>query len=151
QTNSQTGACLAPPASTVTITMNANATPTFAIFATATDNIAPFYAANRIFVRFTDATGNQRGATGVALRTQGYNPPLPPPLIFNPPTPPPPNGVVGQHYRFAFCTPYPAMGSLIQCPPPGSTPPFNPSGGNPPYHFQIDSGSGFPPIGCPVD
>ena len=28
---------------------------------------------------------------------------------------------------------------------------YNPSGGNPPYHFQMDSGSGFPPMGLTLN
>jgi hypothetical protein len=28
---------------------------------------------------------------------------------------------------------------------------FNPSGGNPPYHFQLDSGTGFPPMGLALN
>lgn len=28
---------------------------------------------------------------------------------------------------------------------------YNPSGGNPPYHFQLDSGTGFPPMGLTLN
>jgi streptogramin lyase len=72
QTNPATGACVNPatPGPSATVTINANATPTFAIFATAsgTINFAP--ATNRIFVRFEDSSGVVHGATSVAVRTQ---------------------------------------------------------------------------------
>ena len=69
QTNPTTGACLSPPASTVTTTINANATPTFGIFVQGTGNVAFNPATNRIFVRFKDTGGVTRGATSVAVRT----------------------------------------------------------------------------------
>lgn len=70
QTNPVTGICLAPLTSTVTTTIDANATPTFGIFVAGNGNI-PFNAAtNRIFVRFKDAGNVTRGATSVAVRTQ---------------------------------------------------------------------------------
>lgn len=69
QTNPTTGACLAPPASSVTIRIEANATPTFGIFVQAM-GIVPFVPAmNRLFVRFKDSGGVTRGATSVAVRT----------------------------------------------------------------------------------
>ena len=50
--------------------VNANATPTFGIFATASGNV-PFDPANkRIFVEFSDANEVVRGATSVAVETQ---------------------------------------------------------------------------------
>ena len=70
ETSPGTGACLAPPASTVTTTINANATPTFGVFVIGTGPIPFDPAANRIFVRFTDGDGVTRGSTGVAVRTQ---------------------------------------------------------------------------------
>jgi streptogramin lyase len=70
QTNPSTGVCLTAPSATVATTIAANATPTFSIFVTGTANI-PFDPANsRIFVRFMDYSGNTRGATSVAVRTQ---------------------------------------------------------------------------------
>ena len=65
-----TGACLSPPASSMTTTINANATPTFGIFVAGTGNVAFNAATNRIFVRFKDAGAVTRGSTSVAVRTQ---------------------------------------------------------------------------------
>ena len=70
QTNPTTGVCLSPPASAVTTTINANATPTFGIFVQGSGNVAFNPATNRIFVRFKDAGGVTRGSTSVAVRTQ---------------------------------------------------------------------------------
>jgi hypothetical protein len=69
QTNPGTGACLASPASTVPTTINANATPTFAVFVQGSGNVSFDPAANRIFVRFSSG-GVTRGSTSVAVRTQ---------------------------------------------------------------------------------
>jgi hypothetical protein len=70
QTNPQNGACQAGPAASVTTTINANATPTFGIFATANGAI-PFDPANsRIFVEFSDVSGVVHGSTSVAVQTQ---------------------------------------------------------------------------------
>jgi hypothetical protein len=70
QTNPQTGQCLAPPAASVTTAIAADATPTFAIFGTASGAI-PFDPANsRVFVQFADPAGNICGATSVAVETQ---------------------------------------------------------------------------------
>jgi hypothetical protein len=69
QTNPGTGACLASPSSTVMTTINANATPTFAIFVQGSGNVPFDPAANRIFVRFSSG-GVTRGSTSVAVRTQ---------------------------------------------------------------------------------
>ena len=70
QTNPTTGACLSPPASSVTTTINANATPTFGIFVAGTGSVAFNPATNRIFVRFKDSAAVTRGPTSVAVRTQ---------------------------------------------------------------------------------
>ena len=59
-----------PPAASVLTTINANATPTFGIFGTASGAIAFLPATNRIFVQFRDANGVVRGATSVAVQTQ---------------------------------------------------------------------------------
>lgn len=61
-----------------------------------------------------------------------------------------PNAEAGKPYRpngqsFSFCDP-PTIGFTTQCPPPGTTA-RNPSGGNPPYHFQYGTMGGFPPFG----
>ena len=143
QTDPATSVCLGTPAASAIATIATNATPTFAIFATATNNVATLYAANRIYVRFTDTTGTVRGSTSVAVATQGYNPPLPPALNFFTPTSPP-AGVVGQAYAFSFCNPQPMPIPTGLCGFPTQS---NPIGGNAPYHFQLDSVSGFPPIG----
>ena len=70
QTVPSTGACMAAPAASVATTINANATPTFAIFAQGSGTIPFSPAANRVFVRFTDSGGATRGSTSVAVRTQ---------------------------------------------------------------------------------
>ncbi len=70
QTNAATGACLQPPGTIVPLIINTNDTPTFAIFAAASDTVAFSPAVNRIFVRFKDPSGTVRGATSVAVRTQ---------------------------------------------------------------------------------
>ena len=70
QTVPATGACLAPPAASVTVAIAGHATPTFSVFAAGTGTVPFAPAANRIFVRFRDAAGAIRGATSVALRTQ---------------------------------------------------------------------------------
>jgi hypothetical protein len=64
-----TGACLAPPTTSVTTTINAGATPTFSVFATGSGNVPFDPAVNRIFVRFNDAGGVTRGSTSVAVQT----------------------------------------------------------------------------------
>ena len=64
------GQCLAPPAASVTTAISANATPTFAIFGTASGAIAFDPANSRIFIQFADANGVERGATSVAVETQ---------------------------------------------------------------------------------
>jgi streptogramin lyase len=67
ETVPSTGACMAAPSANVTTTINANDTPTFAIFGTASGAI-PFDPANsRIFVQFSDSGGVVRGSTSVAV------------------------------------------------------------------------------------
>jgi hypothetical protein len=70
QTNPQTGVCLRTPGPTAATTINANATPTFGIFVTASGTVPFDPANNRIFVQFTDSTGAVRGETSVAVETQ---------------------------------------------------------------------------------
>ena len=50
--------------------IDANVTPTFAIFVTQTVTVSFDPAANRVFVRFLDESGMTRGSTSVAVRTQ---------------------------------------------------------------------------------
>ena len=70
QTDPASGQCTSSVGSSVTTTINAGATPTFAIFATAS-GLVPFDPANnRIFVIFSDAGGTVCGSTSVAVQTQ---------------------------------------------------------------------------------
>lgn len=50
--------------------INANQTPTFAVFAMGTGRVPFPPAVNRVFIRFKTAGGATVGATSVALRTQ---------------------------------------------------------------------------------
>jgi hypothetical protein len=69
QINPATSHCLATPAASVNTTIDANAAPTFGIFATASGTV-PFDPANsRIFVQFTDSSDAVRGETSVAVET----------------------------------------------------------------------------------
>jgi hypothetical protein len=68
QTNRTTGACLATPSASVTLSIAQGATPTFSVFATATGTIAYSPATNRVFVRFK-VNGIEVGATGVAVQS----------------------------------------------------------------------------------
>jgi hypothetical protein len=70
ETNPVTGACLAPPAATVARVIGAGETPTFGVFAQATGIVRFSPAVNRVFVRFTDGSGEVRGATSVAVQTR---------------------------------------------------------------------------------
>jgi glucose/arabinose dehydrogenase len=70
ETNPATGQCISGIGSTVTTTINANATPTFGIFVQGNGNVPFDPALNRIFVRFRDSGGVTRGSTSVAVRTQ---------------------------------------------------------------------------------
>lgn len=71
QTNSTTGVCenpTVPSSSPVSVTIAAGATPTFAVFLSASETITLDPANSRVFVRFSDATGAVRGATSVAVQ-----------------------------------------------------------------------------------
>ena len=68
ETNPSTGVCLAPPGSSVTTVMAANATQTFAVFVTNTGPVPFDPANNRIFVRFRDGGSVTRGSTSVAVQ-----------------------------------------------------------------------------------
>jgi len=70
RTNPVTGACIAPPSSSVVATMGAGVTATFSIFVKGTGVAIPFDpASKRIFVRFKDGSNITRGSTSVAVRT----------------------------------------------------------------------------------
>jgi hypothetical protein len=70
QTDPQSGQCISAIGSSVTFTDNAGATPTVAVFVTASGTVPFDPANNRIFVEFTDPGGTVRGATSVAVETQ---------------------------------------------------------------------------------
>ena len=70
ETNPQSGQCLQAPSASVTTTIASNATPTFAIFVSASGPVSFDPTANRIFVTFADSTNAVRGETSVAVETQ---------------------------------------------------------------------------------
>ena len=55
QTDPATGQCISAIGSSVTTTINANATPTFGVFVQGNDDVPFDPATNRIFVRFKDS------------------------------------------------------------------------------------------------
>ena len=69
QTNPATGQCISAIGPSVMTQINANTTPTFAIFVQGNGNVPFDPAANRVFVRFNSG-GVTRGSTSVAVRTQ---------------------------------------------------------------------------------
>jgi len=72
ETDPATSVCInptVPTLGTVTTSIAADATLTFAFFVTGTDTVPFDPANNRIFVRFQDAGGVTRGSTSVAVRT----------------------------------------------------------------------------------
>lgn len=70
ETNPANAQCKSPPASNVWTQIDAGATPTFSVFATANGEIPFDPANNRIFVTFKTSDGVIRGSTSVAVRTQ---------------------------------------------------------------------------------
>jgi len=70
QTDPMSGQCISSIGSSVTTTIDANAIPTFAIFATASGAVSFLPQTNRIFVEFSDANEVVRGSTSVAVETQ---------------------------------------------------------------------------------
>jgi hypothetical protein len=70
QTDPVTGACLAPPAATVTTLVAANAQPTFGFFVRGLGVAIPLDpAVNRVFARFKRSDGLTVGGTSVAVVT----------------------------------------------------------------------------------
>ncbi len=57
-------------APSISTTIDADATPTFSVFVTATAPIAFAPATSRIFVRFLDTDGQSHGSTSVAVETE---------------------------------------------------------------------------------
>ena len=67
QSNPSTGACLATPASSVTLSDASGGAPTFSVFLQATGSVPFAPATNRVFVRFNDPAGGIHGSTSVAV------------------------------------------------------------------------------------
>jgi hypothetical protein len=70
ETNPVTAVCLAPRSGSVTTTIAAGATPTFAVFMRGTGNIAFDPATNGVRVEARDGSNNLVGGTRVVVRTQ---------------------------------------------------------------------------------
>ncbi len=70
QTDPSTGACLTPPATSVSPLITIDATPTFSVFVTASERIPLDPSANRVSLKFTDPSGFLVGSTSVALTAQ---------------------------------------------------------------------------------
>ncbi len=70
QTVPATGICMAAPTGSVSTSIDANATPTFAVFLQASGGVPFLPATNRVFVQFADASNAIRGVTSVAVQTQ---------------------------------------------------------------------------------
>jgi hypothetical protein len=70
QTDPQSGQCISATGPSVTFQDNANATPTVAVFVTASGDVPFMPQTNRIFVDFLDPGGIVRGSTSVAVTTQ---------------------------------------------------------------------------------
>jgi YVTN family beta-propeller protein len=69
QTNPGTGACLATPTASLSVTFAAGATPTFSVFLLPTGTIPFAPSAYRVFLRFIDTNGVSHGSTSVAVQT----------------------------------------------------------------------------------
>jgi hypothetical protein len=70
ETNPSTGQCVSAIGGSVATQIDAGETPTFGIFVQGQGQVPFDPAANRVFVRFSDAGGVTRGSTSVAVRTQ---------------------------------------------------------------------------------
>jgi hypothetical protein len=141
QTDPTSSVCLQAPSTTITLGIGTNATATFGIFVTGTGDVAPLPGADRIFVQFADSNSTVVGSTSVAVNTAGYTPASAAAVSFSASTPS--TGSVGQSYNFCYCNPTPS-GANGLC---GASGQVNPSGGYPPYTFQLGSGTGSPPAG----
>lgn len=60
-----------------------------------------------------------------------------------------PSGAVGSPYAFSFCRP--ALNRTSDLCSAFDKQSTNPTGGQPPYHFQLGSGVGFPPFGLSLN
>jgi hypothetical protein len=69
QTDPSTGSCMAAASWSVTTTIAANTTLTFANLRPQPEHDPVRSGKQRVFVRFTDGAGIGRGATSVAVRT----------------------------------------------------------------------------------
>lgn len=69
QTTPATGQCTTAQASSITTTINAGQTPTFAVFVKGLGPVPFRPGVNRVFVRFKTFAGRTVGSTSVALRT----------------------------------------------------------------------------------
>lgn len=63
------GACVQPATASVTVSINAGATPTFGLFPVSSGPIVFDPAGTRIFIRLEDSGGAVRGGSSVAPRT----------------------------------------------------------------------------------
>ena len=70
QSNSSTGACLASPSPTVTLSDAAGSAPTFSVFLQDIGPIPFAPAGSRVVVRFKDPAGGLHGSTSVAVETE---------------------------------------------------------------------------------
>ena len=70
ETDPVTSVCInptSPDTAPINVEVDAGGTPTFAVFASATETIALDPANTRVFLRFSDELGEIRGATSVAV------------------------------------------------------------------------------------
>lgn len=67
ETDPSNGQCISSIAQSITTTIASNATPTFSVFATASNAIQSLPQTNRIVVSFMDSASNVRGSTSVAV------------------------------------------------------------------------------------
>ena len=68
-TDPTSGQCLTTPAPTVSLQYTAGAAPTFSVFLQSSGAIPFDPAASRVYLRFTDIYGDERGMTSVAIET----------------------------------------------------------------------------------